>query len=151
MLHDDGLRRQLIESRPSPKIVASVAKSKCDWRSFELGRSAARLLKTLRFHSIVIDSSFVPYHFATFPDGSRRGLPRKRNQRNSPSKRLPLRAAFQSTCIGQLAWLFRTKFAAAKFSANRQATVLRGSASWVVVLKSLVGLCGERNGPVTNE
>src|SRR3984885_15142067 len=87
MLHDDGLRRQLIESRPSPKIVASVAKSKCDWRSFELGRSAARLLKTLRFHSIVIDSSFVPYHFATFPDGSRRGLPRKRNQRNSPSKR----------------------------------------------------------------
>jgi hypothetical protein len=35
----------------------------------------------------VIDSVFVPYHFATFPDRSRRGLPRKRNQRNSPLKR----------------------------------------------------------------
>jgi len=31
-------------------------------------------------------SVFVPYHFATFPDRSRGGLPRNRNQRNSPSK-----------------------------------------------------------------
>ena len=35
MLHDDGLRRRPVESRPSPKIVASVAKSKCDWRLVE--------------------------------------------------------------------------------------------------------------------
>src|SRR6202162_4992968 len=47
--------------------------------------SLARRASSARFRSS--RSVFVPYHFATFLDRSRRGLPRKRNQRNSPSKR----------------------------------------------------------------
>ena len=60
--------------------------------------SLARRASSARLRSS--RSVFVPYRFATFPDRSRRGLPRKRDQRNSPSKRgsgPPLHTAFQNS------------------------------------------------------
>jgi NAD(P)-dependent dehydrogenase (short-subunit alcohol dehydrogenase family) len=43
----------------------------------------AVIASSVRFRSS--RSVFEPYHLMTFPAGSRNGLPRKRNQRNSPS------------------------------------------------------------------
>jgi len=59
-------------------------------------------------------SVFVPYHFATFPDWSRRGLPRKRNQRNSPSKRRKRPS---------------TSYGFADFKASRNVSRIRGMSS----------------------
>src|SRR5258705_12988670 len=77
---------------PSGETVTLSDKTSClqlqgrvsRWASSK-DASLARRASSARFRSS--RSVFVPYHFATFPDRSRRGLPRKRNQRNSPPNR----------------------------------------------------------------
>src|ERR1700760_1945259 len=86
MLHDDGLRRDRSSRDHRRKLWLQWRRESAIGVQSNFGGSAARLSETLRLHSIVIDSVFVPYHFATFPVWSRRGLPVKRHQRNSPSK-----------------------------------------------------------------
>src|ERR1700732_4161820 len=104
---------------PSAETVTFPDKTSClqlqggvsRWASSK-DASLARRASSARLRSS--RSVFVPYHFATFPDRSRRGLPRKRNQRNSPSKRRK-RAS--------------TSYGFTEFIASRNVSSMRGSSS----------------------
>src|SRR5712691_3492660 len=78
----------LVDMIGGQKAAVQVTQRNADSRIRKDGSPPSSLFRrasSARFRSSI--SVFVPYHLATFPDRSRRGLPRKRNQRNSPSKR----------------------------------------------------------------
>src|SRR5258708_24967590 len=85
---EDGIRDDLVTGVQTCAlpIWSLSATPIAEFSKTHLHRSSLfRRASSARFRSS--RSVFVPYHFATFPDRSRSGLPRKRNQRNSPSKR----------------------------------------------------------------
>src|ERR1700676_4160241 len=104
---------------PSAETVTFPDKTSCFQLQVRVSRwasskdaSLARRASSARFRSS--RSVFVPYHFETFPDPSRRGLPRKRKQRYSPSKRRKRPS---------------TSYGSSEFKASRYVSRIRGKSS----------------------